>query len=258
MRFKLVLEVNSAAFGSQLPINYQYEQSAAIYRILSRGNEDYAAWLHNNGFQLENGKRFKLFTFSRFKIEKRQIISNEERIKILCDEVEWQISFLPEESTEKFIQGLFANQVFEIGDKHSVVQFKIKSIELLPAPDYKETMEFTTMSPICLRMRDEQGKRVYISPAHPNAKSAILIGLMNKYKAQYGRPYIGSLDFDFCVDGEMKSVLTTIKVNTAQQTRVKGFMCSFMMKAPEALMRIMYEGGCGEECAQGFGCVRVK
>lgn len=36
MRFKLQLEVNKRAFGNRLPINYQYEQSAAIYRILAR------------------------------------------------------------------------------------------------------------------------------------------------------------------------------------------------------------------------------
>lgn len=34
MRFKLQLEVNKRAFGNRLPINYQYEQSSAIYRIL--------------------------------------------------------------------------------------------------------------------------------------------------------------------------------------------------------------------------------
>ena len=35
MRFKLILEINKRAFGNKLPINYQYEQSAAIYKILS-------------------------------------------------------------------------------------------------------------------------------------------------------------------------------------------------------------------------------
>lgn len=39
MRFRLVLEVNRRAFGNLLPINYQYEQSAAIYRILSEADD---------------------------------------------------------------------------------------------------------------------------------------------------------------------------------------------------------------------------
>ena len=42
MRFKLTLEVNKKAFGNRLPINYQYEQSCVIYKILARANKDYA------------------------------------------------------------------------------------------------------------------------------------------------------------------------------------------------------------------------
>ena len=38
MRFKLILEVNKKAYGNIIPINYQYEQSAAIYKILSYGD----------------------------------------------------------------------------------------------------------------------------------------------------------------------------------------------------------------------------
>ena len=72
--------------------------------------------------------------------------------------VEWQISFLPEVSTERFIQGLFTNQTIEIGDKKSVVQFHIRSVEVLPPPEYAEEMQFSTMSPICLRCNHDLGK----------------------------------------------------------------------------------------------------
>lgn len=88
MRFKLILEVNRKAFGNLLPLNYQYEQSAAIYKILASASEEYANWLHDNGYKFGRGKRFKLFTFSPFKIEKRKVFFNEERIAILCDMIE--------------------------------------------------------------------------------------------------------------------------------------------------------------------------
>ena len=95
MRFRLILTVDRRSFGDLLPINYQYEQSAVIYRILSKASEEYADCLHHNGFQLESGRRFKLFTFSRLKIEKRQVLPQNERIRILSDSVEWQISSCP-------------------------------------------------------------------------------------------------------------------------------------------------------------------
>ena len=83
MRFKLILEVNKRVFGGMLPINYQYEQSAAIYKILSGADEAYASWLHDNGFRLESGKTFKLFIYSRFKIENFRIFRDTERLQIL-------------------------------------------------------------------------------------------------------------------------------------------------------------------------------
>jgi len=257
MRFRLSLEVNKRAFGNILPINYQYESSAAIYRILSAANIEYSNWLHDNGFTIE-GKRFKLFTFSRFKIEKRKIFPDVGRIAILCNNVEWQITFLPEKSTKKFIQGLFANQTFEIGDKKSVVQFKVRGVEMLPSPEYSDEMEFSTMSPICLRYRHEDGKSEYLSPTDEKARQAIMTGLLSRYESFYRKSFAEPFDFDFQPLSEPKSVLVTLKADTPEQTKVRGFMCKFKMKAPVELMRIMYESGIGEECAQGFGCVKTN
>ncbi len=255
MRFKLTLGVEKKAFGNMLPINYQYEQSAVIYKILSRASTEYASWLHENGYTLESGKRFKLFTFSRLKIEKRRILQQEEQIKIMSDTVEWQISFLPEKSTENFIQGVFMNQVFEIGNKKSTVRFRVVNIEVLPSPQYSDEMEFTTMSPICLKHRREDGSTEYLSLIDVRAKQAILSGLLSRYEVFHGNPYKDSFNFDFTVLDVPKSVLVTIKSHTYEQTKVRGYMSRFHVKAPQPLMQIMYESGIGEECSQGFGCV---
>ncbi len=44
--------------GESIPINYPYPLSAAIYRIIAKGNADYADFLDGQGY----GKGFKLFT----------------------------------------------------------------------------------------------------------------------------------------------------------------------------------------------------
>ncbi|MDR0547602.1 MAG: hypothetical protein LBG77_08535 [Dysgonamonadaceae bacterium] len=64
MRFLLTEGVDSEVFGNQLPLNYQYELNAFIYRAIAQADSEYAGWLHENGFRL-NGRSFKLFTFSR-------------------------------------------------------------------------------------------------------------------------------------------------------------------------------------------------
>ena len=75
MKFKISLKMNRA-HGDLLPFNYQYEQSAVIYRILAQANTQYASWLHENGYQLNGSKRFKLFCYSPFIFEKGLTFSN--------------------------------------------------------------------------------------------------------------------------------------------------------------------------------------
>lgn len=258
MRFKLILEVNKKAFGNKLPINYQYEQSAAIYKILGSADEKFANWLHDNGFQLTDGKRFKLFTYSRFKIEKRTLLKEERRILIHSDTIEWQISFLPEISTQRFVEGLFKHQTFEIGDKRSAVQFYIRSVEVLPPPIFKEEMVFKTMSPICLKLKNEQQRIDYLAPSDVRAKHLLINGLLDRYKSYYYETLEYSAEDCFLeVLNEPKPVLVTIKAGTMQETRVKGYMTQFKIKAPIAILQIMYESGAGSLCSQGFGCLKV-
>lgn len=258
MRFRLQLEVNKSAFGDILPINYQYEQSAAIYKILSRVDKEYAAWLHENGFMLENGKRFKLFTFSRFKIEHRRHIKGTDRLQVISDMVEWQISFLPEKSTQNFIQSVFMDQTFEIGDRRSVVRFTVRNVEVMPEPEYQDEMIFRTMTPICLKSIDQNKNIKYLSPLDEGAKFILLNGLKDRYLSYYGKSI--PLIEENCLLNVLNtpvSELITIKAHTKQETKVRGYMCTFKILAPKELLKLMYESGAGSLCAQGFGCLRV-
>ena len=69
MEFKITLNINRI-HGDLLPFNYQYEQSAVIYRILAQADTQYASWLHENGYQLNGSKKFKLFCYSPFIFER--------------------------------------------------------------------------------------------------------------------------------------------------------------------------------------------
>ena len=258
MRFRLTLEVNEQIFGNIIPLNYQYEQSAAIYKILHSADEEFAHWLHENGYQTVTGKNFKLFTFSRFKIDKRSVLAEEQRIQILSDTVEWQISFLPEKSTQSFVEGLFRRQTFEIGDRKSAVQFVVRSVEVLPSPCYSDEMSFATLSPLCIKYRNDRGGIDYLSPMDVRAKFLLVKGLLDRYRAAYQKELPCAIEeCEFEVLNEPKSVLVTIKAGTAQQTRVRGYMVQFKLKAPAELLQLMYESGAGNLCAQGFGCLRV-
>lgn len=260
MRFNITLRVNGDVFGRRLPLNYQYELSAAVYRILASKDKEFAYWLHENGFQTEKGKIFKLFTFSRLFPEKFRLLHQSNQLELLSDTVEWQIGFLPQKSTQQFIEALFQNWVFEVGNKQSAVQFEMGGMELLPPPVFSESMSFETLSPITVSQKDALLRDCYPKNGEefnnsPWVRERLLHNLLDKFEAFNGHPFEGEKHLDFNALTEPKSSLVTIKADTPQETKVRGFMCKLDLRCPKELMQIAYECGLGEANSQGFGCL---
>lgn len=246
-------------YGDLLPFNYQYEQSAVIYRILAQADTQYSSWLHKNGYLLNERKRFKLFCYSPFIFEKVKPLPEAGCLNIIGEKVVWYISFIPEKSTFEFIQGIFAHQSFTIGNKEHRVAFDVIGVEAMPMPQLSEEMIFQALSPICVKLHKEN-KTQYLSPDNPMFADGILKGLKARYESIHGQPFdMNDKEFSFeLTDNKIKSKLITIKANTLYESRVRGYLCSFRMKAPLELMKIAYEGGVGEQCSQGFGFIKTK
>ena len=256
MRFKIRLKLNRKN-GSIIPFNYQHEQSAAIYKIFSSGDAEYASWLHKNGFRHQDGKSFKLFNFSRFNFEYRTI--TDVGIEILKEDVTWFINILPERSTEEFINGLFSRQNITIGDKKYKVTFEIVGIEAEPPLHFTDEMIFQAESPVCVKLHKDNETK-YLPPDSPSFSSAIHKGLIAKYETLNATtfPYDPN-EFEFkLTDNNFRQKLITIKAGTPQETKVRGYTFTFSLKAPIELMKIAYEGGIGEQCSQGFGFIKEK
>ena len=258
MKFKITLKIDRK-HGDLLPFNYQYEQSAVIYRILAQADTQYSSWLHENGYQLNGSKRFKLFCYSPFIFDKVRPLPEAGCLKIIGERAVWYISFIPEKSTLEFIQGIFAHQSFTIGNKKYQVAFDVVGVEAMPMPPLSEVMTFQALSPICVKLH-EDNKTQYLSPDNPMFAEGVLKGLMARYESIHGQPFdMEDKEFSFeLIDKKVKSKLITIKANTPYESRVRGYLCSFRLKAPLELMKIAYEGGVGEQCSQGFGFIEIK
>lgn len=146
MRFKITLQIQPEVIGREMPINYQYPLQSVIYHTLEQSDLQFSTWLHENGYQL-NGKRFKLFTFSNLIVPQYGIDKQRERLIVKSDLVTLYITFLPEKSTQQFIQGLFQQQTFQVSDYISGVQFMVREIQVMPSLDYHPDMVFRTLSP---------------------------------------------------------------------------------------------------------------
>lgn len=178
-------------------------------------------------------------------------------LNITGERATWYISFIPEKSTLEFIQGIFAHQSFTIGNKEHRVAFDVVGVEAMSMPQLSEDMTFQALSPICVKQH-EDNKIQYLSPDNPKFVQGILKGLLAKYESIHSQPLeMEDKEFLFeLTDQRIKSKLITIKANTPYESRVRGYLCSFRLKAPLELMKIAYEGGIGEQCSQGFGFIK--
>lgn len=254
MRFKLTLQIQPKVMGNEMPINYQYPLQAAIYRTLAQSDLEFATWLHENGYQ-QDGKRFKLFTFSNLIVPRYEIDKERERLVVKSDYVILFISFLPEKSTQKFIQGVFKDRTFQVADYLSGVQFMVREINVMRPLEYQPEMTFRTLSPVCVSLRNEHDQMDYLAPNGPRYEQGILTGLLARYNAIYAEPYSGETYCHLQLLSEPKSALIRIKAGTPNETRVRGYRYQFKIDLPEELMQIAYESGLGEKGSMGFGMI---
>lgn len=258
MRFKLTLRKIKAQEAAVIPVNYQYPVAAWIYKVINKGNSEFAKWLHSQGYT-DGNKQFRLFNFSD--LQSANVEVKADRLIIHENEAVLYISFYPIEAMEHFITGLFKDQVFGIGDKQSRADFLVQSIERVPEPEFSTQMSFRTRSPVLISYKTTPGQK-YPEYKHPKDKQyekLLINNLFTKYNAFYGHR-----DENFFMDPELhhcqfrlltepKQKLITIKAGTAQESKLKGYLYQFSLNAPEQLLRFAYYSGFGEKNSLGFG-----
>lgn len=258
MRFKITLE---RFRGEKIPINYSYPLSAAIYRIIAKGDAEYAAFLHETGY----GKGFKFFTFSQlqvpFKIEGDRLI-------LTGNEAVFQVAFHLPQAMESFIRGLFQSEKIDVADKKSAVSFRVKSVESLPDPllQYKANeivdVQLAPQSPV-VSGHYNNDKRMfdYLSPDDKRFAENLIYNWRSKIAACYDEATASGalLMMELMpVQQPFKSRLITIKSDTDKETKIRGWL-NFRLKVTgeQRFVEILLNGGAGLYNGQGMGCVEV-
>ncbi len=276
MRLHLRLECRP---GSRIPINYAYEFSSWIYKVLANADPAFASWLHENGYALEGNKRFKFFTFSQLQLQSPfRIESQQQAICIESGKASLILSFLLDDTLEHFITGLFRQQQFGIGTiLLRPADFTVQSVEILPKPIFKETMRFRALSPICVAASEEGLKHAqYRHPNTPDYPELLINNLLHKSNiathyttASTLKPQTSktpnaepqnlqtSKPPNFQILSEPRQKGITLKSHTKGETKVIGYLYDFEITAPPELLEIGYYAGFGTENGQGFGCVEV-
>jgi CRISPR-associated endoribonuclease Cas6 len=272
MRFNIKFKLSGKK--QFMPFNYQYPVSAWIYKVFGTADNEFTNLLHEHGYQLKNGKAFKLFTFSKLNFPKHtwkpgtlhitnslreakgeKTVEKNDRMEIWARNARLTVSFHLPEQIEKFVMGLFQEQKAFIGDKVSGIELEVESIETLKnnIPDSK-TIKLKTITPIVLGVYIEKEKHEqYVSPLHPEYKKIFLNNLLDKYRA-ISNIKINTDDWDFTVlKLYPKTSMQTIKAFTSEETRVRGYNYEFELTAPKEIIEIGLNAGFGSMNSVGFG-----
>lgn len=259
MRLKINFSLNGKP--QQLPLNYQYPVSSWIYKVLSNADEEFATVLHELGYRIENGKTFKLFTFSQIGFPQHtwKIIPKSDRMQVWARKGWITVSFHLPEQTEKFVMGLFKEQKVYIGDKISGIAMQVESIEALSTilPEGEE-IKVKTLTPIVLGLNIEGEKNEqYVTPLHSDYKRIFLQNLVEKYAAT-GKNGIDINNLDFNITKLYpRTSLQIIKAGTSAETKVKGYYYEFQLNAPQAIIETGLNAGFGSMNSLGFGFCEV-
>lgn len=257
MRFLIKLAKKQ---GESIPINYPYPLSAAIYRIIAKGNAEYADFLHGQGY----GKGFKLFTFSQLN-GPFQLAGD--RLRLNGQDASFQVAFHLPEAMASFVKGLFQSEQIDIADKQSRISFSVNSVESLPnsLQQYKENelvhIQVKPLSPIVAGLQNEKGNYDFLSPEDPRFVESLVYNWRSKISTCYDESTAaGALLMMEIIPMKypFKSRLMTIKANTPEETRIRGWMnFGLRLTAEKRFLELLLNAGVGVYNSMGCGCVEV-
>jgi CRISPR-associated endoribonuclease Cas6 len=260
MRVKLLLSIVQPEKQSVLPINYQYEFSSWFRRNFSRPGSPFLEFLDKNGgSQIVEGG-FRLFCFSNPYIPKLHQV--DDRLVLKCQAISIILSLLDYPGLSYVLMDQFLNQRFSIGDSISSVDFQVTELKFIPDPEFSSHMSFKTISPILISASQKSKSDwnpVYLNPFDPAYPSLFLDHLWKIYgplalTGQRSKNTKESSPGKIQIFPNPKSRLITIKANTRDETKIRGYLYSFSITAPAELIRLGYILGFGEMGSLGFGC----
>ena len=250
MRIKITCDIDE---GLHLPINYNYFLAGAIYQFLKESDPEYADFLHQDGYEVEN-RRFKLFTFSQLMAKQRNIQDDQIHFR---SPLTWYVSSSQEPFLANFAAALMQKGILQV-ERH---RLRVQDIEVLRQPRFEPQMTFRCLSPITMStVREREGKltKHYCLPDDPQFSELVRQNLIRKYEAVYRHPpeeTSFAMTFDQAYIDKRKGRVT--RLVDYKGIKIRGVLSPFHVIGAPELIRVGYECGFGDKNSAGFGMVEV-
>ncbi|RYC71331.1 CRISPR-associated endoribonuclease Cas6 [Spirosoma sordidisoli] len=272
MQFRLTLRPTQRQ--TLVPFNYAYRLSAFIYTVLAEADQQYAHFLHEQGYVYSTTRRFKLFTFSDLIMPNVRVDTRAGGMWVNSSHIEWIVSFYIDKAAQDFIMGLFQDQRCVIATPKHRTEFIIERVEAVPVEITSDTVRLRTLSPVVIAEKDERGMDQYLHPADEQFGPLLVSNLLAKFASVQTTllagdmtdydPEPASLTYRLLPNpgrqaAQPKSRLVTIKEGAREETKVRGYYgFSFELNGPKELLEMAVLGGVGRYNAEGFGAVGVQ
>lgn len=265
MRLKINLKPRDT---KKICVNYNYPLSAAIYKFLRFGSKEFADFLHEKGFNMM-GRKYKLFSFA---LNLKDISLNEDFIFLNTSYAELIISSpLVDDFIKNFVMGSLKNKYLELHSNHIHSVFEIKSMEVMPEPQFTADMKMRLLTPLVIStVKDEGEKQIqYFLRYNDNMENFNRIfnnNLCNKYKLINNRDYEGESlkliwDEDYINNRLKRNVKLTKKITVEKENMrpvpIIGNLIPFRLQGNPELIRTGYYCGFGEKNSMGMGLAEI-
>lgn len=263
LRIKIFLKSLSKEFA--IPINYNYALSSALYRIFYESSPEFAQWLHNQGYVSKDGKRLKLFTFSRLFVRNARVVDNVIQGVDGC----WFLFSSPFDATvvENLLVGVFKRSRIVIANRYAEGKFKISKIEQIVSPRFSNDMRYIMLSPtVASKVERFEGKlrEHYYRADEAGVEKALEENLLRKFEIVYKREYTKELGIELDREyietkggAEAVSKMVVIAEGSYNETKVKSFLCPIRIVGDVEIQKVAYECGIGKKNGLGFGMLDV-
>lgn len=246
---RLKIRLNSERGFISLPVHHNKQIQAMLYGNMPRL---FSKFLHDAGFFYE-GKKFKLFTFSKIFSEKFNI--KEGRIYFKTP-VEIYISSAVEDIVRSWESVLVNREQIRL-DKNRLY---IEDIQHIDKPEFGNNFILRTLSPITVYrtffIPSDNGKdrkfTKYIHPHEEDFSELIRENILKKFYILTGKEL---KNFEFSI--KISKIYREVPMKY-MDTYIKAYEGEFevVLNKPEVFAKI-YDAGLGSKNSQGFGMVEV-
>jgi len=213
-------------------------------------------YLQQQGY-FEGNNKFRHFCYSSLRIGNSVFRKEKLLLEVISDTLFLDVSFAVDEAAEQFIIGLFHDQPAFFGDRDNGLELMVNGVERLPEQECSEKMTYNAWSPVVISLRKGNARyATYLSPEDPEYAGLLFKNLHQKWQTLPGTPPLPeSYKRDFRLLTTPKSRMVAVNSFTSRESRIRGFIFRFQLKAPVDFHRLILSSGLGEKNAAGFGWV---